>query len=1186
MTSYRGYWQITVAALAFGAIAALSHAGVGTSPTRDLERLQLERGICAVLGMTPDYVLAMAGAGELTVYAQASDPEQVRALREKAAATGLLGKRLFVVEGDIATLHLAASLADAILVAPTAATAVSDRELLRVLCPGARALIGERVLRKPERPGTDDWSHPYHGPDNNPLSTDQAARAPYFTQFIAEPKFSPMPQVSVAAGGRVFRAFGHIAHKQNQNAVMNSLLCINSHNGTVLWRRPLRAGFMIHRNTMIATPDALYLADHASCSIIDPLTGKVTHEIVIPEGVGDGRVWKWLGLGANRLYALVGHPEVNVETKPSRNKGLGHWPWGMWQGHEYADPRTSFGFGRTFVAIDLATRKITWQRTGESYVDSRGVCMKNGRIYGYCPGKSLECLDTADGKPLWTNRDPDLLEAIGANERAQHYVTGYATSTYIKCTDNHIFFAGPQRKDLVCASAQDGKLLWHRPGGNLQLVLRPEAIYAAGPQRGTGAKLDYASGDVLEPLTGRRACTRATGSIDSIFYRASGGTIRYDLESHNTKHIAPMRPPCQDGVIISDGNLFWGPWMCGCQLSLYGHIGLTSQRSQLPLPGADVPRLQPGDGDRTMAAPLAVRDGDWPCFLGNNQRQSTTTTTIPSFVRKRWAFQAAGGVLPTAPVAVGGRVFICSRNGTLCALDTDGVTKWKAYTGSAIYYPPAVWNGRLYVGAADGRVYAFEAATGRRLWSYRIAPGERLIPVFGRLVSTWPIAGGVVVDKGTVFAAAGIAHYDGTYVAALDAVSGAVKWQNDSSGILAADVGNGVSMQGSPYVQDGALCFQGGGVYEIARYDLGNGRCLNPPDTNTRSQFHTAFYPYYPEYGGYMSLDHTFADGRSLVFDASYEGNKFTHLVLLSPLPKGTQRVRKQASRWNVRQPWSAKRRVLWRDPMKSRFAGFAVTPDILLGTGDLGTENSAFLVALRVDDGSVLWRQKLPARPVKGGVAVDHDGRIYVALKDGQVLCYTEAPRPARPKPVSTTPPAGALLFADDFGRQALGDAWSVKGVELVGDRIETPRNLSSMETRKTFSGDLQIDVEVDKEGSHNHSVWDFTLALPGIGPEAAIQFDADGVDRIKFGDQQRTLDGGAPNRGTATLVYINGYLRFSFKNILGSEIHSQWARAKSFDETKVRIGLAGGGQHSRRCIDNVRISRPPGDLRPPSAR
>ncbi len=52
-------------------------------------------------------------------------------------------------------------------------------------------------------------------------------------------------------------------------------------------------------------------------------------------------------------------------------------------------------------------------------------------------------------------------------------------------------------------------------------------------------------------------------------------------ETNTAQHIAPMRPPCQDGVLVSNGHLYWGPWMCGCQLSLYGNIGL-APRAELP----------------------------------------------------------------------------------------------------------------------------------------------------------------------------------------------------------------------------------------------------------------------------------------------------------------------------------------------------------------------------------------------------------------------------------------------------------------------------------------------------------------------------------------------------------------------------------------------------------------------------
>ena len=211
-------------------------------------------------------------------------------------------------------MHLADNLADRVWVTPAAAATVSRPEILRVLHPGAQAFVGTEKWTKPQPEGIDQWSHLYHGPDNNPSSTDQLARAPFRTQFLAGPLFSPMPEVTVAAGGRIFKACGHIAHKANQNAMLNSLMGINAYNGTILWRRDLRPGFMIHRSTMIATPDALYLGDDQSCKVIDAASGEVRDEIVVPAGIADGPVWKWMALQDGVLYALVGGEEIQVDT--------------------------------------------------------------------------------------------------------------------------------------------------------------------------------------------------------------------------------------------------------------------------------------------------------------------------------------------------------------------------------------------------------------------------------------------------------------------------------------------------------------------------------------------------------------------------------------------------------------------------------------------------------------------------------------------------------------------------------------------------------------------------------------------------------------------------------------------------------------------------------------------------------
>ncbi|MBI2480089.1 MAG: PQQ-binding-like beta-propeller repeat protein [Planctomycetia bacterium] len=771
--------------------------GVSETPADVLDNVSAQRGIICVLDLPEgdaQQLVNLAKTSELTIYFQSADAEQVSSVRQAADKAALLGTRIFVDSGSLKSVHLGDNVADGVYVASSATGQVADDELLRALRPRATAFVGERRLVKPVPDGIDEWTHPYHGADNNPQSNDQLVHGDFRTQFIADPKFSPMPEQTVIAGGRIYKAMGHIAHKANQNAMLNTLLCINAYNGTILWSRPNPPGFMIHRNTMVATEDALYLGDHESCKIIDALTGEVRQQITIPEQITDGPVWKWMAIENGILYGLVGNLEIQVDTQRSDRRGLGHWPWGMWKGHDYSDPAKSFGFGRTIVAIDLKTKQPLWHYRDEQFLDSRAFCMKGGRIYAYSPEKFLACINAADGQIVWKNSDKELLDAIAANEKAQHYTTGYSTSCYMKCNDEYVFFAGPQRSRMVVASARDGKLVWTHPEGNLQLVLRKDAIYAAGPQGTNGARLDYATGAILDQFPARRACTRATGCVDSIFFRATGGTVRVMTETNTAQHIAPMRPPCQDGVLISNGHLYWGPWMCGCQLSLYGNIGLCPTPTEAT-DRSGSPRLVV-HGDLNEVKRLNAQPNDWITYRGDNRRSDITALHVPGNVKLRWTAEVSSSDLPTAPIVAGGLVFIADRTGVVQAFDTKGSLVWKSYTSGPVYYPPTIAQDRLYVGSADGRVYSFEASTGRPLWTYRVAPEERLIPVFGKLISSWPVSGGVVVENGTVYAAAGITHYDGTHIVALDAKTGALKAENDTSGKLAEQVNDGISMQG------------------------------------------------------------------------------------------------------------------------------------------------------------------------------------------------------------------------------------------------------------------------------------------------------------------------------------------------------------------------------------------------------
>lgn len=984
--------------------STLQAAEVSAKTKSAKERIGVTRGVCVVLGMVrgelANYVRQGSIDGRYVVYFQSPNADEVAILREAGQKAKVLGTQLFVDQGDWSRLHLADNLAAVVIMTREAEAAISDKELLRVLHPGGKAFLSDREIVKPFPEGTDSWSHPHHGPDNNPQSNDELIRFPYLTQFLADPKFCPMPEVSVAAGGRVFRAFGHIAHKANQNAMLNTLICANAYNGTILWKRELPEGFMIHRNTMIATPDTLYLGDHASCKLIDAATGEVRDEIVVPEGISDGPTWKWMAMVDGVLYALVGAKEFEVPTQPSQTPGMGHWPWGMWPGHDYADPKTSFGFGRTLLAINPSSKEVLWNHHEQDFLDSRGVCMRNDRIYFYSPTKFLGCLDARSGEVVWKNTNAELLEAIGPDGRAQNPIAGYSTQTFIKCTDDLIFFAGPQRPRLVAARTKDGKVVWQKEHGNFLLVLRDDAIYAIGPQlrssptTESGYKLAYEDGRVLANLYMRRACTRATGTADSVFYRASGGTVRIDTATDMATHIAPMRPPCQDGVIISEGNLYWGPWMCGCQLSLYGHICLTSAGDFNYQPGVDDSRLKVFP-DAGSVKPLDIQPGDWPTYQGDNARSSTTDAELPQRVASAWTFDVPSDAFPTAPVAAGGLVFFGDRNGAVRAVGAaDGQLRWQAFTSGAIYFPPAINAGRLFVGSADGRVYAFEAATGRSLWTFGAAPAERWISVYGKLISTWPVSGGVVVQDGTVYAAAGIAHYDGTHVYALDAASGKVKWYNDSSGTTSERAKHGVSLQGNLYIRDGELRFVGGGVHEEARYDLATGRCLNQSTEAPRSSYHTAFYAYFPDYGKYATLDCTRADGTTLCYDCTYDGSWHGSLTLSPPLPAGAQRPAKPISRWGVQRRRAPTGNSVWQQQPGRRYNSFIVADDLLLAAGHTGAEDAArsLLAAIDVKDGSDVWLQAVPGLIVKNGTAINHKGQIFVSLESGKILAFDGA--------------------------------------------------------------------------------------------------------------------------------------------------------------------------------------------------
>lgn len=158
--------------------------------------------------------------------------------------------------------------------------------------------------------------------------------------------------------------------------------------------------------------------------------------------------------------------------------------------------------------------------------------------------------------------------------------------------------------------------------------------------------------------------------------------------------------------------------------------------------------------------------------------------------------------------ADGNVVAVASSDGTVIALNDQGVEMWTAKAASEITVPPLVGGGIVAVRSTDYRIQAFDARTGDLLWSLQ-RPGPALAlktniqmeMIDGLLISGMP-NGRLMI---------------------MDAQSGAVQWEGTvavSQG--ATDLERIIDVVGAPQLQGPLLC---GAAYQgrIVCFDVSRG---------------------------------------------------------------------------------------------------------------------------------------------------------------------------------------------------------------------------------------------------------------------------------------------------------------------------------------------------------------------------
>jgi outer membrane protein assembly factor BamB len=138
-----------------------------------------------------------------------------------------------------------------------------------------------------------------------------------------------------------------------------------------------------------------------------------------------------------------------------------------------------------------------------------------------------------------------------------------------------------------------------------------------------------------------------------------------------------------------------------------------------------------------------------------------------------WTYHA-GGAVKASPSLSGGTLYFGDYSGQLQAVrESDGRRLWAsgsagALLGSGTFYStPAVMYGRVFLGNTDGRVYAYDAASGKLDWAVQTGAYVYASPAIANAPGLGP----------TVY----LGSYDGTFYA-LSARSGHVNWTFHAGG--------------------------------------------------------------------------------------------------------------------------------------------------------------------------------------------------------------------------------------------------------------------------------------------------------------------------------------------------------------------------------------------------------------------
>ena len=399
-----------------------------------------------------------------------------------------------------------------------------------------------------------------------------------------------------------------------------------------------------------------------------------------------------------------------------------------------------------------------WVRVGLDLANSRAVtgetALDVNRVAGLAPVWDMRGLNGMSGTPIvsdgvvyfgdWTGHVRALRSDDGTEVWNRQLGDNYIGGSVVLDRDN--VYAGTFDGRIVALSRATGEPVWDTQVGD-----HPKAVIFGSPVVVDGlVVVGVASFEVFatgNPNTFRGhivALDAATGAEQWRFYVTAG-------DATQAAGVSIWSSPAIDtdrGVVyIGTGQSYGLPAspLSDSLLALDLQTGQEVWHTQFTADDAWT-LTQPTGLDADVGAMPNLFQVDGKDAVGVGDKAGTYRALDRETGEILWeapltAGGTQGGVMASAAVA-DGTVYVtsndASREADMVALDVDtGEEQWRVEVGAHITGPVTWANGVLYVSDDSGRIAAYDAADGARLWSYSVP---------------FPAAGGIAVVDGVIYA--------------------------------------------------------------------------------------------------------------------------------------------------------------------------------------------------------------------------------------------------------------------------------------------------------------------------------------------------------------------------------------------------------------------------------------------------